>query len=265
MLLVASIALAVLLASGVSVVSLEESGVSAQTLKKPNIVFILADDMRYDDLKYMPKTRSLLGSKGRRFDNAFVSLSMCCPSRATIMRGQYAHNTGVWFNNGSQGGWQGYKSRGYEKDNVATRLYGAGYRTGLFGKYLNGYEKTTSVPPGWVDWFAMLPSDYFNYLVNDNGTIRTLRLRPQRLQHRRFKGRRPKSLSTQASAKRKPFFAYVAPKAPHEPAIPAPRDRHTYDGKKAPRYPSFNEKNISDKPSWISSLPTTQLATRSHR
>ncbi len=172
MLLVASIALAVLLASGVSVVSLEESEVSAQTLKKPNIVFILADDMRYDDLKYMPKTRSLLGSKGRRFDNAFVSLSMCCPSRATIMRGQYAHNTGVWFNNGSQGGWQGYKSRGYEKDNVATRLYGAGYRTGLFGKYLNGYEKTTSVPPGWVDWFAMLPGGYLDYPVNDNGTIK---------------------------------------------------------------------------------------------
>src|SRR5918998_5337106 len=65
---------------------------------KPNIVFILTDDMRKDELKYMPKTRSVLKAKGMRFSNAFVSNPLCCPSRATIMRGQYAHNTGVWTN-----------------------------------------------------------------------------------------------------------------------------------------------------------------------
>jgi hypothetical protein len=64
----------------------------------PNFVFTLADDMRKDDLKYMPKTRSLLGNQGMQFEKAFVSLPLCCPSRATIMRGQYAHNTGVWRN-----------------------------------------------------------------------------------------------------------------------------------------------------------------------
>ena len=78
------------------------------------------------------------------------------------MRGQYSHNTGVWINiNSSEGGWKGYKSHGNEKDNVATRLRGAGYRTGLFGKYLNGYEKTTSVPPGWVDWFARAKTQWY--------------------------------------------------------------------------------------------------------
>src|SRR5215208_1130219 len=65
---------------------------------QPNIVFILTDDMRKDDLKYMPNTKALLQSTGMTFQNAFVSNVLCCPSRATIMRGQYSHNTGVWTN-----------------------------------------------------------------------------------------------------------------------------------------------------------------------
>src|SRR5215218_7014527 len=126
---------------------------------KPNIVFILTDDMRKDDLKYMPKTRSLLQDKGMSFENAFVSHALCCPSRATIMRGQYAHNTHVWSNGSTDsssttsGGLQAYKDNGGEQDNVATRLDAAGYRTGLFGKYLNGYDGSTK-PTGWDRWFG---------------------------------------------------------------------------------------------------------------
>ena len=140
---------------------------------RPNIVFILADDMRKDDLKYMPKTRSLLQDKGMTFSNAFVSNALCCPSRATIMRGQYAHNTEVWQNDGPEGGWHTYWDNDLEKDNVATRLDAAGYRTALFGKYLNGYHRTT-VPSGWNRWFATFhpPWEYFDYDVNDDGTIK---------------------------------------------------------------------------------------------
>src|SRR3712207_2477081 len=106
------------------------------------------------------------------FTSAFVPTALCCPSRATIMRGQYTHNTGIWLNrNSPSGGWEGYKSRGYENNNVATSLDGAGYRTGLFGKYLNGYSGT-AVPPHWDDWFAWPhQGEYFNYDVNDNGTM----------------------------------------------------------------------------------------------
>src|SRR5688500_14533491 len=131
----------VLLVAWVALVVLLSLGISCS--KKPNIVFILADDMRKDDLKYMPKTRSVLKTKGMSFSNAFVSNPLCCPARATIMRGQYAHNTGVWSNkaNVSDGGWQAYRKNGLEQDNVATRLDAAGYRTGLFGKYLNGYNQ----------------------------------------------------------------------------------------------------------------------------
>ena len=113
--------------------------------------------MRKDDLNtYMPKTTTKLVTKGMSFENAFVSNALCCPSRATIMRGQYAHNTDVWFNNNvfdpdpnvRDGGWEGYKGNGYEDENLATHLQDdAGYVTGLFGKYLNGYGATTVPTP----------------------------------------------------------------------------------------------------------------------
>src|SRR5215207_1480188 len=100
--------------------------VAQTTPVKPNFVFILTDDMRQDDLKYMSKTRDLLGAQGMQFANAFVTNPLCCPSRATIMRGQYAHNTGVWTNTpGPDGAWQGYKNHGNEQDNIATRFHGA--------------------------------------------------------------------------------------------------------------------------------------------
>jgi N-acetylglucosamine-6-sulfatase len=101
----------------------------AQTApSQPNIVFILTDDMRNDDLKYMPKTKALLQTTGMTFENAFVSNALCCPSRSTIMRGQYSHNNGVWSDSSTDsssttsGGWQAYQQNGNEADNVATRL-----------------------------------------------------------------------------------------------------------------------------------------------
>jgi N-acetylglucosamine-6-sulfatase len=233
---------------------------AAQTAAKPNFVFILADDMRKDDLNYMPKTTALLGEKGMTFDEAFVSHALCCPSRATIFRGQYTHNHGVWHNdnkslNSTDGGWYGYKFNGNEQDNVATRLRGGGYRTGLFGKYFNTYDGSV-VPVGWDEWFAMVGQGaYFDYDVNANGTIKHYGTRKVDYS--------TDVLSTQIQRfidksinRGKPFFAYVAPKAPHAVAKPAPRDRHSFDSELAPRLLSFNEEDVSDKPTWISSLPS---------
>jgi N-acetylglucosamine-6-sulfatase len=95
-LLLASMVLAVLLSSAVTGSAPQAAAQVSST--KPNFVFILADDMSANDLNYMPKTRALLGNQGMRFDQAYVSYALCCPSRATILRGQYAHNTGVWSN-----------------------------------------------------------------------------------------------------------------------------------------------------------------------
>src|SRR5829696_8700650 len=221
---------------------------------KPNFVFILLDDMRKDELKYMPKTRALLAQQGRSFENAYVSNALCCPSRTTIMRGQYSHNSGVWTtHNSSIGGWEAYKSNGHEQDNIATRLQDAGYRTALIGKYLNDY-KETAVPPGWNDWFAMFGQKYFDYDVNDNGTIR--HFGPKASDYRTDVLRRDTvEFIGSSTADGIPFFAYVAPNAPHFPATPVPREEHTYDGAKGPRLPSFDEADVSDKPPWIQSLP----------
>jgi N-acetylglucosamine-6-sulfatase len=242
----------------------------------PNIIFILTDDMRYDDFNatYMPKTYSRLvkdpatgQAQGMSFKSAFVSNPLCCPTRATIMRGQYAHNTGIWFNvNGPHGGWEGYNSLDYEKENVATQLDAAGYHTGLFGKYLNQYgaglpnpEDFPRRPDGWDKWFAFLhPINYLNYDVNvnyeDNDNATT----------RRHYGTKASDYSTDVLSKevqnfiadsvgpeKPPFFAYVAPKAPHDPFASVPRHQHDFDTVTAPRLPSFDEKDVSDKPPWI--------------
>ena len=180
---------------------------------KPNYVFILVDDMRKDELKYMPKTKALLSQRGMSFENAYVSNALCCPSRATIMRGQYAHNSGVWLtHNSSIGGREAYMSRGYEQDNVATRLHDAGYRTALFGKYLNDY-KETSVPPGWDEWFAMFGQKYFDYEVNDDGTIRHFGTKDSDYRTDVLR-RETVAFIGNSAADGAPFFAYVAPNAP---------------------------------------------------
>jgi arylsulfatase A-like enzyme len=257
--LLISVALSVVLLSGVwDTPSREAQAITA----KPNFVFILADDMRKDDLAYMPKTISLLGDQGMTFSNAYVSNPLCCPARATIMRGQYAHNTGVWDNiNDTDGGWQGYKSNGNnETDNLATSLRNiGGYRTALIGKYLNGYNNTTYKPPGWDKWFATFTFDYFNYDVNDNGTIRHFGTKESAYLTDVLR-KQTQSFIDSSVTKSKPFFAYVTPLAPHTPAQPASRHLHTYDGVRAPRLPSFDEAEVEDKPPWIQSLPSLTSA-----
>jgi N-acetylglucosamine-6-sulfatase len=140
---------------------------------------------------------------------------------------------------------------------VATRLQGAGYRTGLFGKYMNGYANTTFRPRGWDRWFATFSDGdphYFNYDVNDQGTLRNFGTSDRDYKTDVISRHTNAFISNSAEAGT-PFFAYVAPIAPHEPATPAPRDVHAFDGEKAPRLSSFNEKDVSDKPSWIRQLP----------
>jgi N-acetylglucosamine-6-sulfatase len=262
----ASVALAVgLLFSGTySGISADLRKAAAQTVPaRPNIVFILTDDMRKDDLRYMPKTSTLLEQEGMSFENAFVSNALCAPSRATIMRGQYSHQNGVWSNSATDspttriGGWQAYQEKGNEEDNVATRLQGAGYRTGLFGKYMNRYAHTTYKPLGWDRWFAVSTSgdpSYFNYDVNDDGTIWHYGANDSDYMTDVLSSKTNAFISNSAPLSQ-PFFAYVAPIAPHAPATPAPRDAHTFDGVEGPRYSSFDEAVISDKPPWIRQLP----------
>src|SRR5918999_672880 len=215
--------------------SYKQSSLAQTAAPKPNIIFILTDDMRKDDLnaRYMPQTTTQRVTKGRSFQNAFVSNPLCCPSRATIMRGQYSHNNKVWFN-------------------------------------LNGYGATTvptTVPPGWNDWFAFTKVGFFDYDVNDNGTIKHFGTSNSAYSTDVLKRNVQEFIGANA-AQGKPFFAYVTPYAPHGPATPAPRDLHTFDPEKAPRLPSFNEADVSDKPPWIQSkkrLTSTDIANIDQR
>jgi N-acetylglucosamine-6-sulfatase len=230
---------------------------AAQTSPPPNFVFILADDMRYDELAYMPKTSNLLGSAqglGMTFSRAYVAMPLCCPSRTSILTGMYTHNHNVWFNSSSgEGGWQGFKAQGHERDNLATRLDDAGYRTGLIGQYVKNYDGS-SVPQGWDYWFGHYGGSYYALRVNDNGILRRYGNSASDYSTDVFSSKAQSFIGASAQSG-EPFFAFVAPKAPHDPSKAAPRHLHTYDGLKAPRPPSFNEADVRDKPPWISSLP----------
>ncbi|MDP1778761.1 MAG: sulfatase-like hydrolase/transferase, partial [Anaerolineales bacterium] len=117
---------------------------------KPNIIIIITDDQPYHTLQYMPNVQSELVEKGVNFTNAYVTTPLCCPSRASILTGQYVHNHGVKTNRAPEGGATAFDDR----STLAVWLHDAGYRTGLLGKYLNGYHDLPEgyIPPGWDDW-----------------------------------------------------------------------------------------------------------------
>jgi arylsulfatase A-like enzyme len=110
----------------------------------PDFVLIVTDDQRQDSLWAMPVVQSELIGKGINFTQGFVVNPLCCPSRASILTGRYSHTTGVYDN--GQFGLAVFD----DTDTLATRLWALGYRTGLFGKYMNLYTDP-EVPPGWSE------------------------------------------------------------------------------------------------------------------
>ena len=132
---------------------------------RPNIVFVLTDDLSSNLVRYMPHVVAM-ERHGLTFSNYFVSDSLCCPSRASIFTGNFPHDTHVYGNFGTRGGFPAFHRRGEERHTFAVALQRAGYRTAMMGKYLNGYdavaghvadgERTnvpaTYVPPGWNEW-----------------------------------------------------------------------------------------------------------------
>ncbi len=231
--------------------------------RAPNIVFILTDDQDMAALAQMPRVKALLRDQGTTFARHYVSLSLCCPSRISGLRGQFAHNTTIFKNGPPDGGFEAVYTKGLEQSTIATWLQAAGYRTALFGKYLNGYPDTAPspnyIPPGWTEWASPndgTPYKEFNYSLNENG--RTVSYGDADADY----------LTDVLSAKAtdfirrsveqfpdKPFFVYVPTYAPHGPAVPAPRHAELFPGAQAPRTASFNEADVSDKPAWAQALP----------
>jgi arylsulfatase A-like enzyme len=228
---------------------------------RPNILFLLTDDMAYSDLAVMPHVKALLAEQGTTFSKAFVSVSACCPSRSTILRGQYSHNTGVETNGGGNGGFEAAHANGIEKSTIATWLHNDGYRTGLFGKYLNGYPDGVPdgyVPPGWDEFDTPTrggkPYRELGYNLNQNGRVVHYGEAPSDYGTDVYTSL-TSDFVTKAEHDGKPFFAYVAYYAPHVPATPAARDANKFPNARAPRTPSYDEPDMRDKPSWLRDIP----------
>jgi N-acetylglucosamine-6-sulfatase len=133
---------------------------------RPNIVFVMTDDMPKGLWKSMPTLRSRVSAEGARFTDAYVTQSLCCPSRATVLTGEYPHNHGITGNLAPNGGEAEFRSTGQDQDTIATRMQAQGYRTALLGKYMNGY-KGEYVPPGWSYWYTESGKNG----INDNGRL----------------------------------------------------------------------------------------------
>jgi arylsulfatase A-like enzyme len=220
------------------------------------VVFVLADDLDYASAQQMPEINSLMRDEGISFENASISYPICCPSRATLLTGQYAHNHNVRGNKRPVGGFEKFREEGNEENSIAVRLQENGYRTALIGKYLNGYgrDDQTHVPPGWDEWYAKLGRyEYYDYELNENGEVVSYGNDIEDYLTDVLSDKAT-DFVRRAASEDQPFFAYVAPTAPHSPAAPSERHEGAFVGKEAPRPPSYSEEDISDKPSWIQNL-----------
>ena len=220
-----------------------------QPADRPSILLIVTDDQRWDTLWSMPEVQRSLVDRGVDFSESFTTSSLCCPSRASILTGEYPHTTGVYRQALPHGGFKSFR----DTTTIATQLHDAGYHTGFFGKYLDSYQHdalTGYVPPGWDRWVAFVHSQFFDYGLTVDGAVRR-------------RGVEPNDYSTDVLANHTegfirgtegPVFALFAPAAPHAPAIPAPADEGGFNDLPAWRPPSFDEGDRSDKPKHIQAL-----------
>jgi arylsulfatase A-like enzyme len=216
---------------------------------RPNVVVIVTDDQRWDELDGMPVVRRELIGKGVTFSNGFVVNPLCCPSRTSILTGQYSHTSGVYREIPPYGGFQSLR----DGSTLATWLDAAGYDTALVGKYIDRYQAAALagyVPPGWDRWVAFVHSQYYDYRLSVDGKTRSL-------------GHEPSDYSTDVLARYAegfirsaagPLFLYFAPAAPHYPATPGPGLAGEPVPPASPT-PAVDEVDVSDKPAWVRRLP----------
>jgi N-acetylglucosamine-6-sulfatase len=230
---------------------------------RPNIVFVLTDDLSAELVRYMPHVLAM-ERKGLTFTNYFVSDSLCCPSRASIFTGNFPHDTHIYGNFGAEGGFQAFYRRGEERHTFAVALQRVGYRTAMMGKYLNGYAQAVGhladgtatrvparhVPPGWNEWdVAGWGYPEFDYTLNENGVLRRYGHRPADYLTDVI-ARKGIGFIDAAAQSHQPFFLELATFAPHYPYRPAPVDAREFPGLRGPRPPSFDVLP-SHPPQWL--------------
>lgn len=225
---------------------------------RPNVVVVMTDDQRAGELRAMRAVRTRLAEEGVAFTNAFATFPLCCPSRATLLTGQYAHNHGVMGNEWAEGG--GYRAFD-DRDTLPVALERAGYRTALIGKYLNEYFGP-EVPPGWSHWAARTSGEaLFEYRLNVDG--KRVRYGSSAREYQTDVVARRGARFIRQSAGDQPFFLFASFFAPHGESLPgeerwnprpAPRDRGRFASLALPEAPAFDERNVADKPGFVRRL-----------
>jgi arylsulfatase A-like enzyme len=257
--------------------------------KRPNVVVIMSDDQTQDSLRYMQRVRGLVGDRGASFPTMVANWPLCCPSRATFLTGQYAHNHQVLGNAPPFGGFDRLDS----SRTLPVWLQGGGYYTAHIGKYLNGYEgSATGVPAGWTEWHGSKRTyTFYGYeLLEDGERVEygsrdenpDAPGRPDTYSTDVYTDKAVDLIGRRAPAKQ-PFFLSLAYLAPHgggpnpEPpntsrcnntAKPAGRHLGALASEPLPQPPSFNEADVTDKPAGLASreaLTPENVATISRR
>lgn len=241
----------------------------AELGQQPNVVLLLSDDQVKGTLDAMPILRREIVEKGVEAENAIIPTSTCCPSRVTLLTGQYSHSNGVYNNVGRWGGWTAFARDGGEDRTVPVALQDSGYRTGFFGKYLNGWVVSPDdyVPPGWDEFMAIRdPSSsellganaYYNYWLT--GT-----------QEKEYFGDSPQDYSTdvladlavdfiEATDVDTPLFLVYSTTGVHAPFTPAPRHEGT---RELEPLPDWFSNDVTGKPPWVAEEdPAKPLKTR---
>ncbi|MGH2539198.1 MAG: sulfatase family protein [Actinomycetota bacterium] len=219
----------------------------------PNVVLIVTDDQRWDTLSSMRGVQRVLAAPGTTFRNAFVSNSLCCPSRASILTGAYSHSTGV-YTNGGEDGFQAFD----DGSTLAMWLDSAGYRTALIGKYFNGAWPVEYIPPGWDRWVTFRGSQrlYYDYALSVQGRSRSFGSAASDYSTSVLGGYAERFIRGADAAD--PLFLMLTPFAPHAPRIAGPGDSADVLDPWVPG-PNLPEADVSDKPDHI-----RELATRTH-
>lgn len=251
---------------GLSVVCLGQAAQAGQL--RPNVIVMMTDDQTVESLRVMPSVKRLLADAGVVFDASFASYPLCCPSRATLNTGQYAHNHQVLGNRPPNGGY----ARLDTSNTLAVWLERAGYRTVHIGKFLNGYGRDVpaDVPPGWTEWYAAVDGSTYRmwgYTLNRNGTLVTYGTAeeedPALYQTDVYRDLAVDVVERLAPSDT-PFYLDVAFLAPHAESSrgsarrfvrSAPRHRGTMSEEILPRPPSFDEIDVGDKPAFLRALP----------
>jgi N-acetylglucosamine-6-sulfatase len=240
--------------------------------KRPNVIVIETDDQNQSDMQYMPATQAILGAHGTTFQNSYVEYPLCCPSRATFLTGQYAHNHHVTTTE-LPNGYNGLD----HSNTLAVWLRRAKYKTAMVGKFLNGYgindgipepvSDVREIPPGWTQWYALTGGSEqrrYQYKLNENGKVVRYGGGARNYVEDVLDSKANKLIKRWAPNP-KPFFLWFTPSAPHGESgtpswstrdpEPAPRFLGTAGDATAPRNPNFNEADVTDKPDQIRNQP----------